>query len=56
MKPVWYRCWVKHDRGTTVLKVMATSVGDAIRKVCEAEGCPESAVFKVTTSWAVAFS
>lgn len=45
----WYKCHVKHDKGTIRIKVFAASVGDAIRKVCSAEGCPECAIFKVTT-------
>lgn len=56
MKLSWYKCFIKHDNGTIVLKVIATSVGNAIRIVCNAEGCPEQAVYKVTTGRAVPFS
>jgi len=35
---------LKHDNGITVIKTTATSVKAAKQKICEAEGCPESAL------------
>lgn len=39
-----YSIKVKHDKGTITIKTSASSEEAARTKVCNAEGCPESAI------------
>jgi hypothetical protein len=41
-----YKFKLKHDSGTVTLRTAASSVGSAVRIVCLAECCPESAIVK----------
>lgn len=41
---------LKHDKGTVKISTWATSLQDAITKVCTAENCPETAVIYAKVS------
>ncbi len=38
---------LKHDKGKVRIKTIASDEADAKQKVCNAEGCPESAIVSV---------
>ena len=42
-----YRVIVKHDNGTTMLQLPASSEQNAKDLICHAENCPESAIKKI---------
>ena len=43
-----YYATIKHDNGIITLIVHARNKQQAIRAICEVEGCPESAITEIT--------
>ena len=43
-----YYATIKHDNGIVTLLVTAPNKEQAIKAICEAEGCPECAITEIT--------
>jgi len=44
MKTYKFRFRLKHDNGSVIIQVISTGLKEAIKMVCDAEGCPERAI------------
>ena len=42
-----YRVKLKHDHGIVYIRVMAENEREAIKRICDAEKCPERAIEKI---------
>ncbi len=42
-----YKAKLKHDKGIVYLRVLAENEQEAIKRICDAEMCPERAIEKI---------
>ncbi len=42
-----YKAKLKHDKGIVYLRVLAENEQEAIRRICDAELCPERSIKKI---------